>query len=62
MTITKLEIPIEELDNLIQTVKKLKKSRVDFYKMQEVGLDLAWLNIALKELKIKKEKLKEDFK
>ena len=38
MTITKLEIPIKELDNLIQTVKKLKKSRVDFYKMQEVGL------------------------
>lgn len=38
MTITKLEIPIKELDNLIQTVKKLKKAELIFIKCKKLVL------------------------
>jgi hypothetical protein len=52
-----LSIPKDKLEELIQFVSKIRKNRVQFLEYTQKGLDLAWLNIALKELKYFKENI-----
>ena len=52
-------VPDSALEDLLLIVNKLRKNRVRFNQLFEGGLDLAWLNIALKELKFYRDSLKE---
>lgn len=53
---TEFKIPLDKLDELIVNVNKVRKNRSHFFEfIKNYGIDISWLNIALKELKSLKE-------